>query len=255
MTHKTLQSFPNHFFRSLLGVLLIFCTTTSCTRSSLPTPVETEASAATTRWLDSQYSIYETPALSSMIRRISNRLSEAAYGTALQTEIQNFNAEEYRDFPWQVYVLDSTALNAFSSGAGTIFITRGLVAKLHAEAELASIISHEMAHQMLGHNRQALTEAGTSNDSPHFAFSLDRELEADDLGLKILKVARYDLSAALSALSLSYRPEEAVVAGDPEVWANRRMANLHERLAEMGDYLPATMNTREFVRVRNGIAG
>ena len=190
-----------------------------------------------------------------MIRRITNRLADAAYGTALQTEIQNYNAEEYRDFPWQVFVLDSTSQNAFSSGAGTIFVTRGLVAKLRAEAELAAIISHEMAHQMLGHNREALKQAGTSEDSPHFAFSLDRELEADDLGLKILKVARYDLSAALSALSLSYRPEQAVVAGDPEIWLNRRMSNLHEMLDGMGDYLPATMNTREFVRVRNGMAG
>ena len=43
-------------------------------------------------------------------------------------------------------ILDSNSFNAFAAPGGYIFITRGALKKLRSEAELAGVLSHEIAH-------------------------------------------------------------------------------------------------------------
>lgn len=74
---------------------------------------------------------------------------------ALQTERPNL--------PWRFGVMDSTDVNAFALPGGTILITQGLYDRLRDEAELASVLSHEIAHVVERHQVKAIKkEMGTA---------------------------------------------------------------------------------------------
>jgi predicted Zn-dependent protease len=69
---------------------------------------------------------------------------------------------ERPDLPWRFAVLDTDSINAFATPGGYVFVTRGLIAKMHSEAELAGVLGHEVAHVVLKHHLHALRrEAGT----------------------------------------------------------------------------------------------
>ena len=48
------------------------------------------------------------------------------------------------------FVIRDTAINAFALPGGYIYITRGLLAHLDSEAELAALLGHEMGHGPIG---------------------------------------------------------------------------------------------------------
>ena len=50
------------------------------------------------------------------------------------------------DLPWQFAVVDSPAINAFALPGGYIYLTRGIMAYLADEAELAGVMGHEIGH-------------------------------------------------------------------------------------------------------------
>src|ERR1700739_2030485 len=71
----------------------------------------------------------------------------------LQTVVNNMEVTNNIDLPRPVRtrVLLTAPLETFSVG-NTIVISRGLVAVLPDEASLAAVLSHELAHIVLGHN-------------------------------------------------------------------------------------------------------
>jgi len=60
------------------------------------------------------------------------------------------------DLPWRFMVLDDASVNAFAAPGGYIAITRGMLASLNNEAELAGVLAHEIAHVVLLHHMHAL---------------------------------------------------------------------------------------------------
>lgn len=52
---------------------------------------------------------------------------------------------------WTFGVIDSDAVNAFSAPGGYVFVTRGLLAKVENEAQLAGVLAHEITHITEGH--------------------------------------------------------------------------------------------------------
>ena len=50
------------------------------------------------------------------------------------------------DIEWSFGVIDTPNVNAFATPSGYILITRGLLARLKTEAELAGVLGHEIAH-------------------------------------------------------------------------------------------------------------
>jgi|GEM_PF-5839394 len=52
---------------------------------------------------------------------------------------------------WSVTILDDPAIRAFAQPGGYIYVSRGLMAFATSEAELASAIAHQMAHQLRNH--------------------------------------------------------------------------------------------------------
>ncbi|MBU1424882.1 MAG: M48 family metalloprotease [Gammaproteobacteria bacterium] len=148
---------------------------------------------------------------------------------------------ERPDLPWQFGVLDDNDVNAFSAPGGYVFITKGLLAQMNSEAELAGVLAHEISHVLRKHHLQAIKKsartellADLANDAiknngkdPRltklvsagtevYARGLDKkdEFEADRMGVVIAARGGYDpygLPAVLQTLE-SLNPSDSSVA-------------------------------------------
>jgi predicted Zn-dependent protease len=59
---------------------------------------------------------------------------------------------------YHIKVLDSPVVNAFAIPGGYIYLTRGILAQLNSEAELAGVIGHEMGHIAARHTASQQTK-------------------------------------------------------------------------------------------------
>jgi predicted Zn-dependent protease len=124
-----------------------------------------------------------------------------------------------RDIEYTFTVLDSDMVNAFAVPGGFIYITRGLLAMLNNEAEMAGVLAHEIGHivgrdsaAMMSQNMLAqaamlagavgLAASGSGGDiaaasmqlynSLMLGFSREREYLADEQSVDYLFAAGYD---------------------------------------------------------------
>ncbi len=148
---------------------------------------------------------------------------------------------ERPDLPWQFGVLDDNDVNAFAAPGGYVFITKGLLAQMHSEAELAGVLAHEISHVLRKHHLQAIKKgartellADLANDAiktngadPRFSklvsagtevyargLDKDDEYDADRLAAVLAARAGYDpygLPAVLQTLQ-SLNPADSNVA-------------------------------------------
>ena len=74
------------------------------------------------------------------------------------------NIPEFEGFDWTLYVVDKpNSVNALCLPTGDIFVFTGLVNQCRNDEELAFILSHEIAHAVLGHGVEALSHNGVLN--------------------------------------------------------------------------------------------
>ncbi len=147
---------------------------------------------------------------------------------------------ERPDLPWRFGVLEAPQVNAFAVPGGTVFITRGLLERMSSEAELAGVLSHEIAHVVRKHHLKAIQKgalASLGGQAASAAFKdmngeakqklvsfgtemysrgldKDDELEADRLGVVIAARGGYDpygLPAVLQTLQ-AVNPADSAVA-------------------------------------------
>jgi len=133
-------------------------------------------------------------------------------------------ASERPDLKYKVTILNSPAVNAFALPNGQLYITRGLLSLASDNAELASVLSHEMAHVIARHAsiredqaRQAALISRVATDvfnDPQMSamtlakskialagFSRSQELEADGIGVGIASRAGFDPYGAVRFLT------------------------------------------------------
>ncbi len=105
-----------------------------------------------------------------------------------------------RDFAYRFSIVDQMEPNAFALPGGHIFISRGLMALVNSEDELACVIGHEIVHAARRHSaqQQAIVRYQKAF-APRFsrsrtlaAYGRDMEREADALGQKLAAAAGYD---------------------------------------------------------------
>jgi len=125
----------------------------------------------------------------------------------------------------RVYALRSSAVNAFATDRGEVFVTLGLLAQLENEAQLAYVIAHELVHVQKRHSlkfhldkqklqrnqgRSILGRAATDEQLFTAAtYSKENENEADRLGLERILLSRYNtatLPVVYDVLKYSYLP-------------------------------------------------
>ena len=68
-------------------------------------------------------------------------------------------ASERPNLPWHFTVVDEPAVNAFALPGGYIYITRGILAFLHDEQQMAGVLGHEIGHVTARHSAQQYTKA------------------------------------------------------------------------------------------------
>jgi predicted Zn-dependent protease len=125
-------------------------------------------------------------------------------------------------FNFQFKVVNQTYINAMALPGGFIYITRGMLAEMNDEAQLASILGHEITHVNSRHGAKQLTKAfgaqlatlvgigaaaasgsgqavtGVAMISSHLTnymllgYGRDYEMEADEVGLRHAHRAGYD---------------------------------------------------------------
>jgi predicted Zn-dependent protease len=66
-------------------------------------------------------------------------------------------ASERPRLPWTFTVMDDPQVNAFALPGGFIFVTRGILTHMNSEAELATVVGHEIGHVTARHSVQQMT--------------------------------------------------------------------------------------------------
>ena len=92
--------------------------------------------------------VYDDPALQRYVSEIGQELARASHRPNL---------------PWTFTIVDSPAINAFALPGGYVYVTRGILAYLDDEAELAGVLGHEIGHVTARHAAQAYTRQAQAN--------------------------------------------------------------------------------------------
>jgi predicted Zn-dependent protease len=150
-------------------------------------------------------------------------LDNAALQAYVDSLGQKLAAQSHRaNLKWTFTVLDSPEVNAFALPGGYVYITRGILAYLDSEADLAGVLGHEIGHVTARHGAQQATrqqsaglavigatvlgailggssgaqaagQLGQQVAAGHVAkYGREHELQADQLGAEYLARVRYD---------------------------------------------------------------
>ncbi len=163
-----------------------------------------------------QYGVYDNPALQAYVQKVGADVAAHSHRSNL---IYRFT------------VLNSTEVNAFALPGGYVYITRGLLAYLNTEAELAAVLGHEIGHVTARHAvRQQSAAAATGLFGSVLAagvgiqgtqdlfnvlgsallqgYGREHELEADRLGAEYLARSGYDPHAMIEVIDILKNQEQ-----------------------------------------------
>jgi len=151
--------------------------------------------------ITAMYGIYDDAALVTYVDNLGRQLAKISHRPQLT---YTFN------------IMDSPVINAFAVPGGYVYLTRGILAYLNSEAELAGVIGHEIGHITARHSAQQYTKAqlaqiglglgsllsqtfsqyaglaGQGIGLLFLKFSRDNERQADSLGVEYSSKAGYD---------------------------------------------------------------
>lgn len=160
-----------------------------------------------------QYHVYGSRELQQYVDSVGQRIATQSHRPNLK---------------YHFTVLDTPDINAFALPGGYIYITRGILAYLNSEAELAAVLGHEIGHVTARHSvrQQSAAEAanigltiasifvpeintpGASNlinlggGALLSGYGREHELEADKLGAEYLARTDYDPQAIITVIKV-----------------------------------------------------
>ncbi len=128
-------------------------------------------------------------------------------------------------------VLDDDKVNAFTLPGGHVYITRGILAHMGSEAELAAVLGHEIGHttarhivrqhsgstvmSTLGAIASAVTGSSAAGSATNYAgaalvqgYSRKHELEADTLSARYLARVGYEPDAMIEIIDILKQQEK-----------------------------------------------
>jgi predicted Zn-dependent protease len=124
---------------------------------------------------------------------------------------------ERPELGWSFQVLDDASVNAFALPGGFIFVTRGILAHLGSEAQLAGVLGHEIGHVTAKHSVDQMSKATLATAGLGIAsvvsediakvsqvgaaglqvlflkYGRDDEYQADELGIRYAGRGGYDV--------------------------------------------------------------
>ena len=166
--------------------------------------------------IQQQFGVYDDEELQRYLDRVAQDVLAESHMRREDT------AAKFRNTEFTFRVLDSPVINAFALPGGYVYVTRGLMAHLNNEAQLAMVIGHEIAHVAARHAsqqaaRQQLTQGllvagavagqatlggevgsnilglgGQAAQLLSLSYSRDNERESDRLGVEYTTLAAYE---------------------------------------------------------------
>src|SRR5690242_15437533 len=151
-------------------------------------------------------------------------------------------ASERPNLPWEFHIVEDASVNAFALPGGFIYVTRGLMATINDEAELATVVGHEIGHVTNRHSvqqisKQEVAQLGLgigsilSSDIAKFGqlasaglsvlflkYSRDAETQADQAGFRYALNQNYDVREMANVFQTLERVSEAAGAGKTPEW-------------------------------------
>lgn len=212
----------------LLTVALPACTSTTNLvtgeqqRGAYSWQQEVQIGRESDRQVVAQFGLYDDPELTAYVDRMGQLVLQHSAYTNPNTPA------EIRGTPFTFRVLDSPVVNAFALPGGYIYVTRGLMAHLENEAQLAVVLGHEIGHVLARHASrraasaqlgqvgligaailgQAVFGGGVGEGILNYGsagvqllflrYSRDDEREADRAGVAYAEFAGYDAAQAAS---------------------------------------------------------
>jgi predicted Zn-dependent protease len=185
--------------------------------------------------------------------------------------------------PWTFTVIDDPTVNAFALPGGYIFVTRGILGHMNSEAELATVVGHEIGHVTARHSVQQMTRqqiaqigmvAGAIASDKiaqnlgvisqglgvlFLKYSRDDETQADGLGFRYALNDGYDVRKMTDMFQILQRVTASAGQRIPE-WQSthpdpgNRIEATQARLARVTGSLEGKKVNREpFLQVLNGM--
>ena len=133
---------------------------------------------------------------------------------------------------YRFHVVDDDSINAFALPGGYIYMNRGLLTHMNSEAELAAVLAHEVGHVTARHAVKRYTQAQAYNLGMTVAavlvglpqgagqlgnmlatavisgYGREQEFQSDELSLKYIGNAGYDVRATANILKTLKRLDE-----------------------------------------------
>ncbi|HET7583912.1 MAG TPA: M48 family metalloprotease [Gemmatimonadaceae bacterium] len=191
---------------------------------------------------------------------------------------------ERPNLPWTFRVVDDPTPNAFALPGGYVFVTRGMMEYMRTEAELATVLGHEIGHVTARHSvnqisKQEIAQLGLgigSILSPSIArlgqvagvglqllflkYSRDDERQADELGFRYALAGGYDVRQMLNVFTTLQRVGEASGQSPLPSWLSthpypaERLQATQQRLAALQQPLQnTTVNEAQYLGQVNGM--
>lgn len=158
------------------------------------------------RAVEAQIGILDDPELTEYVQNIGKKLLRGL---------------PRRDFAYRFLIVDQMEPNAFALPGGHIFVSRGLLALVNNESELACVLGHEIIHAARRHSAQQQSVARSqglmlprSRAASLAAYGRDMEREADSLGQRLCAAAGYD-PMSLSTFLRRLDQRERLLIGAP----------------------------------------
>jgi predicted Zn-dependent protease len=190
-------------------------TASADTQASAPTKGEYETGRKYYEQIIRVYGVYEDQTLQDYINSVGQNLARHSH---------------MPDATFHFTVLDTDDFNAFATEGGYIYVHRGLLAYLNSEAELATIMGHEIGHvtarhmakgkvqsiltgiavtaaAILSRNEAAAQLANIGGNAWLNGYSREHESEADRLGVEYAAKTGYRPEAAIDAFKIMQAQE------------------------------------------------
>ena len=219
--------------------------------------------------VEAQLGLVKNDQLQAYVRRIGTELAK-------QSERPNL--------PWRFGVIDDPTPNAFALPGGPVYITRGLMNLMDSEAELASVLGHEIGHITARHSAQQITKSqlgqigllaviiakpelaqfgdalSTGMQLLFLKYGRDAERQADELGFKYALNDNYDVSEMDDVFLALQRVGEAEGRSGIPAWASthpdpgERAQTVQQRVAALpAPPAPRVLNEQQYLNQIDGL--
>jgi predicted Zn-dependent protease len=184
-------------------------------------------------------------------------------------------ASERPNLPWEFHVVNDASVNAFALPGGFIYVTRGLMTAINDEAELATVVGHEIGHVTNRHSVQQISKAQVaqiglglgsvlSSDVARLAglasqglsvlflkYSRDAENQADQAGFRYALKQHYDVREMTKVFQTLDRESNLAGGGRLPEWLathpnpGTRIQNIEKQLDTLSTPLSDAIVNRE----------